>query len=163
MVALDADRNAVELLYRQIRREPAAIAPMVVDLSNPSPALGFMNRERSAFVDRVRGDCVLALALIHHLLVAGNLSLEAICELLASLTRPHLVLEFVPADDEMFRRLMKFRRERFEGLALEPVRDAAGQAVQPVEGRVDSPFAAEAAVFQVSAVGGGRLPLGVKL
>ena len=85
VVAVDADQDAVEVLYRQLRRQPAAITPMVVDLGNPSPALGFMNRERSAFVDRVRGDCVLALALLHHLLVAGNLSLEAICEMFAAL------------------------------------------------------------------------------
>ncbi len=124
VVAVDADHDAVEALYRRLRREPAPITPMVVDLGNPSPALGFMNRERSALVDRVHGDCVLALALLHHLLVAGNLSLEAVCEMLAALADRDLVLEFVPTDDGMFRRLLKFRVNLYEGLTLQSVRDA---------------------------------------
>ena len=98
VVAVDADHDAIELLYRQLRNEPARISPMVVDLSNPSPALGYMNRERPAFFERIHGDCVLGLALLHHLLVAGNLSLAAVCQMLAALTDRDLVLEYVPPD-----------------------------------------------------------------
>ena len=57
--------------------EPLPITPLVVDLSNPRPAIGYHNRERETFRRRVRGDCVLALALLHHLLVAANLPLAA--------------------------------------------------------------------------------------
>ncbi len=124
MVAVDADHDAVEVLYRWLRKQPAPITPMVVDLGNPSPALGFMNRERPALVDRVHGDCLFALALLHHLLVAGNLSREATCEMFAVLTDRDLVLEFIPTDDSMFRRLMKFRVDLFESLTLQSVCEA---------------------------------------
>ena len=107
-----------------MRQTPAAITPMVVDLCNPSPGLGFMNRERAPFLERVSGDCVFALALLHHLLVSGNLSLEAVCELLWTLTRRDLILEYIPTDDNMFQRLMKFRVNLFEGLTLAAARDA---------------------------------------
>jgi hypothetical protein len=120
----------VELLYRRLRAEPAAITPMVVDLCNPSPAVGYMNRERESFLDRVEADCVLALALIHHLLVSGNLSLSAIRDMLLALTRRDVVLEFVPTDDDMFRRLMKFRVDLFGGITLEACRAVFAQGFQ---------------------------------
>jgi hypothetical protein len=139
VVAADADHDAVEVLYRRLREEPAAITPMVIDLCNPSPGLGLMNRERPPFFARIQGDCVLALALLHHLLVSGNLTLDAVCELLASLTRRDLVLEFIPTDDSMFERLLKFRVNLFEGLALQSVREAFSKRFQilkeePIEG-----------------------------
>ncbi|HUT11608.1 MAG TPA: class I SAM-dependent methyltransferase [Thermoguttaceae bacterium] len=123
VLAADADHDAVEILYRRLREKPAPITPVVVDLCNPSPPIGYMNRERASFLDRVDADCVLALALLHHLLVSGNLSLEAVCELMHELTNRDLVLEFVPPDDDMFRRLMKFRVDLFGDLTLDACRD----------------------------------------
>ena len=108
VIAADADHDAVEVLYRQLRRQPAPIWPMVVDLCNPSPAVGLMNRERAAWAERVESDCVLALALLHHLLVAGNLPLAAACDLLAGLTRRDLVLEFIPHERPALQRLLEF-------------------------------------------------------
>jgi SAM-dependent methyltransferase len=111
VVAADADHDAVEILYRRLREKPAAITPMVVDLGNPSPAIGYRNRERANFFDRVDADAVLALAVLHHLLVSGNLTLEAVRDLFYDLTSDYLVLEFVPTDDVMFKRLLKFRTD----------------------------------------------------
>lgn len=119
VVAVDGDHDAVEMLYRSLREDPAPIAPMVVDLANPSPGIGLMNEERPPFLERIRADCVLALALIHHLIVSANLPLPAICDLLCRLTRRDLVLEFVPTDDSMFQRLMKFRVDLFGDLTLD--------------------------------------------
>ena len=123
VIAADADHDAVEILYRQLRREPAPITPMVVDLCNPSPAVGLMNRERAAWGPRAESDCVLALALLHHLLVAGNLPLSAVCEVLAGLTRRDLVLEFIPHDDPLFQRLLEFRVDLLAGLTLDACRE----------------------------------------
>ena len=123
VLAVDSDHDAVEVLYRRLRENPAPISPMVVDLCNPSPAIGYMNRERPAFLDRVAADCVLALALMHHLLVSGNLPLAAIRDMMLAMTRRDLVLEFIPPEDDMFRRLLKFRVDLFDGLTLERCRE----------------------------------------
>ena len=123
VVAVDADHDAVELLYRRLRAEPAAITPAVVDLCQPSPGMGFMNSERSPWLDRAAADCVLALALMHHLVLSGNLSLAALRDLLFTLSRRHVVLEFVPTDDAMFRRLVEFRADGFDDLTLERCRE----------------------------------------
>lgn len=118
VIAADGDHDAIELLYRRLRQCPAPISPLVLDLSNPSPAIGYMNRERASFFERGQADCVLALALIHHLLVSGNLSLEAIRDMFCALTRKGLILEFVPTSDPMFQRLMRFRVDLFADLDL---------------------------------------------
>jgi len=118
VLAADADHDAVEVLYRRLKKQPANITPMVLDLANPSPAIGYLNRERPAFLDRVETDCVLALALLHHLLVSANFPLAAIGELFHRLTRRHLILEFVPVEDPMFQQLLQFRVNLFQGLTL---------------------------------------------
>ena len=81
VLAADSDPQVIEQLYRRLRQNPCAITPVVADLGNPSPAIGFRNEERTRFLDRAESDCLLALALVHHLLVSANLSLEAIRDL----------------------------------------------------------------------------------
>jgi hypothetical protein len=59
-VAVDGDHLVVDHLYRQLRRDgEARILPLVVDLADPSPGLGWRSRERLPFVERVRPDLVL--------------------------------------------------------------------------------------------------------
>jgi hypothetical protein len=119
VVAVDQSHDTIEVLYRRLRREPARITPVVVDLRSPSPGIGYRNEERPPFFERVSSDCVMALALIHHLIVSGNMTMEAVRELFAGIVKRHLILEFVPPDDEMFRKLTMFRRDEFGYLTLE--------------------------------------------
>lgn len=123
VVAIDADHDAVEVLYRRLRAKPTNITPMVVDLANPSPGLGHWNKERSPLLERVEGECVLCLALIHHLLVAANLRLDDVCDLLASVSTRDVVLEFVPTDDDMFQTLLGLRVDLFADVTLERCRN----------------------------------------
>lgn len=122
-IAADQDHDAVEVLYRRLQSKPAKITPIVLDLCNPTPPIGYLNRERPSFLSRINVDCVLALALIHHLRVSGNLSLQAIRDLFVSLTKRYLILEFVPTNDSMFRRLAQLRLESFEDFTLSRCRD----------------------------------------
>jgi SAM-dependent methyltransferase len=119
VLAADSDPEVIEQLYRRLRQNPRPITPVVLDLGNPSPAIGLRNEERTRFLDRAQSDCLLALALVHHLLVSANLPLEGIRDLFCDLTRSHAVVEFVPTHDPMFQRLLKFRVNLFEGLTLE--------------------------------------------
>lgn len=128
VLATDFDVGAVEQMYQRIRKEAAAITPMVVDIANPTPGIGYLNAERPSFLDRVRPDCVLALAVIHHLLVGANLPMAAIRDLMATLTRRHLILEFVPTDDVMFRRLIEFRVNLFDHITLGHCLDVFGES-----------------------------------
>ncbi len=124
VISVDSDHDAVDSLYQRARDKAAKITPLVVDLCHPTPAIGFQNRERESFFERLgKVDCVFALALIHHLRVSGNLSLAAIRDQFADICGDRLVLEFVPQDDVMFRRLTKFRRESFPDYTLATVKE----------------------------------------
>ncbi len=121
VLATDADHDAIEVLYRGLRAQPAKIHPLVCDLANPPPGIGFQNTERAPFLERYTeaADCVFALALLHHLLVSANLSLGQVRDLLATFTRRWLVLEWVPPEDAQFQRLLQFRENLFTELTLE--------------------------------------------
>ena len=106
VVAADSDPVVVDGLYRSLRDDgPANVLPLVMNLLDPSPARGWRGRERRAFDDRGRPDLVLALALVHHLALAGNVPLVEIVDWLASLSDT-VVVEFVDRHDPMAERLL---------------------------------------------------------
>jgi precorrin-6B methylase 2 len=106
-VAMDADHLAVEILYRELRREgQRTILPLVCDLLNPSPDLGWRRAERRALEARGKPDLVLCLALAHHLVLGGNVPLTQLVEWLAGLGG-HLVIELVTLEDPMAARLVR--------------------------------------------------------
>lgn len=112
-LAFDIDVNAVEANYREMKhKQEAHILPLLLDLTNPSPALGWANRERDSLEQRGPADLVMALALVHHLAVSNNVPLPMIAEYLAGLTR-HLIIEFVPKDDSQVQRLLASRPDIF--------------------------------------------------
>jgi hypothetical protein len=104
-VAFDGDPGCVNRLYLEERkRRQGGILPLMMDLANPSPALGFDLRSTMSLIERPRADLALCLALLHHLRVRGNLPFARIAEFLARLSRWALV-EYVPFTDPAVRTL----------------------------------------------------------
>ena len=120
VISVDSDHDCVEILYQRAKRAQLPVMPLVMDLANPSPGLGFMNSERGSFLSRAPSDAVIALALVHHLLISARLPVTAICRLMESLARRYLVIEFVERQDEMFQTLLALRREEdYEEVTLD--------------------------------------------
>lgn len=112
-VAFDIDPVAVEKSYRQARAEKDShLLPLRLDLTNPSPALGWAHEERASLADRGPAGAVLALALIHHLAIGNNVPLDRIAAFLARLT-DNLVIEWVPKEDSQVQRLLASREDVF--------------------------------------------------
>ena len=110
VVAVDSDDLVVDRLYRDLRDAgERRILPLVLDLSDPSPGLGWRSRERPSFVDRVRPDLTLCLAVVHHLALTNTVPLEEIVAFLADFGAP-LVVEFPHRDDVMAARLLARKR-----------------------------------------------------
>ena len=108
VIAIDADSQCINQLYKQIRRENITnILPLNIDLANPSPAIGFNNEERQPFLERAKAALVLALALIHHLVFSKNITLQMIADCFARLSTRYLVIEFVPKEDEKVKKLVE--------------------------------------------------------
>jgi hypothetical protein len=112
-VSFDIDPAAVDYNYRQIRKNRENnLLPLVFDLTNPSPGLGWDCRERDSLVQRGPVDCILALALIHHLAISNNVPLEKIASFFAGLCSS-LIIEFVPKEDTQVQRLLASREDIF--------------------------------------------------
>jgi hypothetical protein len=111
VVAIDSDHAAVERHYHRTRLKSDLILPLVIDLRNPSPSLGWAHAERQSLAERGPADVALALALVHHLVLGGGIPLPWVAKWLASVSRAAIV-EFVPPDDPQVRRLLAGRTER---------------------------------------------------
>jgi hypothetical protein len=83
-----------------------------MDLTNPSPGIGWENKERMTLPERGGADAVLALALIHHLAISNNIPLSRIAEYFGMLGRG-LIVEFVPKSDSQVKRLLASREDIF--------------------------------------------------
>jgi ribosomal protein L11 methylase PrmA len=110
VLAFDGDHLVVDVLYRALRAEGATnITPLVLDLSDPPPAIGWANQERPAFIHRCQPDFVIALAVIHHIALSANVPTAAFLDLLRSF-RAAAVVEFPTEADPMVKRLLRNKR-----------------------------------------------------
>ena len=85
---------------------------MCIDITNPTPSIGWNNQERKSFLERISVDCVMVLALIHHLVVTYRQPMNRIVDLFNKLTDRYLIIEYVGKDDEMFQQLLENRKEK---------------------------------------------------
>jgi hypothetical protein len=110
VVAMDADSLVVDRIYKSLRTEGEdRILPLTVNIVDPPPALGWRGQERRPLLDRGRPDLTLALALIHHVSITGNVPVAEFLDWLHGATRS-LVIEFVSPEDPMVRRLLARKR-----------------------------------------------------
>ena len=132
VLSFDIDPAAVERNYRRLRDERREdILPLVMDLADPSPALGWAHRERASLTERGPADVALALALIHHLAIGRNIPLAEIASQLGRLA-PQLIIEFVPRDDPMVRQLLATREDVFSDYTPDGFRAAFATVFEPV-------------------------------
>jgi ribosomal protein L11 methylase PrmA len=138
-VAFDIDTAAVEKNYQEAAAAgDRYLLPLLLDLTNPSPALGWASEERSSLEQRGPADVVLALALMHHLAIGNNVPLSHVAEFLSRLCR-HLVIEFVPKSDSQVQRLLSSRADVFPSYTQEGFESAiapyfAMHGRQPIAG-----------------------------
>jgi ribosomal protein L11 methylase PrmA len=126
-VAFDIDAAAVELNYRESRdRADAHMLPLVSDLTNPSPALGWANRERMSLLERGPAGAVMALALVHHLAIGNNVPLPEVARFFGRLA-PWLLVEFVPKSDSQVQRMLATRVDIFDRYDRAGFEQAFGQ------------------------------------
>ena len=112
VLALDADHVVVEHLYRELHAGgPANILPLVADVADPSPGLGWRGRERLPLADRGAPELIMCLALMHHLVIGRNIPLDEFVAWLAQFGA-EVILEFVGRDDPMVKRLLLNRRDQ---------------------------------------------------
>jgi hypothetical protein len=114
VLSADIDPVAVEKNYLLSKEnKELRLLPVVFDLVNPSPSIGWLNKERVSLLDRKKKRVmVLALALIHHLAISNNLPFEKIAEYFSFLGE-YLIIEFVPKEDSKVKILLSSREDIF--------------------------------------------------
>jgi SAM-dependent methyltransferase len=121
VVAIDHDEAVIDRVFREAKQEGLNVLPLVVNLSRPTPRLGWRYSENPSFLDRANGhfDLVMMLAVVHHMLVQERIPLREIFRLASELTKDALIVEFVPPGDKMFRMLTRGRDHLHKDLTEE--------------------------------------------
>ena len=118
-VCFDIDPACVEINYlTAVEEGETNILPLLLDLTNPSPGIGWENEERTPLLERGHADTVLALALIHHLVISNNLPLDRIASFFIKICNS-LIIEFVPKSDSNAQRLLIARQDIFPNYTQE--------------------------------------------
>jgi SAM-dependent methyltransferase len=119
VVAIDSDPAVMGTLWRTASSENLDILPLVVDLTRPTPAVGWRNQECPSFLERAQGrfDLVMMLAVVHHMLVTERIPLEDLLELADDLSRGYVLIEFVAPPDPMFQRIVRGRDELYSHIS----------------------------------------------
>lgn len=113
VVSFDIEPAAVEINYlRCVKDGETRILPLLLDLTNPSPAIGWQNQERMSLLERGPVDVVLALAVVHHLAIANNVPFHKIAAFFSRICK-WLIIEFIPKSDSRTERLLRIRKDVF--------------------------------------------------
>ncbi|MEQ1949328.1 MAG: class I SAM-dependent methyltransferase [Bryobacteraceae bacterium] len=136
VVAIDTDPAVVGTIWREASRRGADVLPLVVDLTRPTPAMGWRNQECDSFLDRVqtmgRFDMVMMLAVIHHMLVSERIPLAELMGLVAEISNDFALIEFVAPADPMFSRIVRGREALHRDLTTASFESAAAPTFEIV-------------------------------
>lgn len=114
VIVTDIDSNSVGYNYHQVQlNNEGNMLPFVSDILQPAPGLGFNNTERNSLIERLAiygPDVTLALAIIHHITLSGNVPFYKSAEFFAKFSK-HLVIEFPKRDDSWVESLLVRKRE----------------------------------------------------
>lgn len=118
--ALDSDASSVDRIYRGVANEelPQGIVPAVVDITDPSPSLGWRLAERPSVLERLDPDAFLALALVHHIRITANLPFDRFFAFLADWAKQGIV-EWVDKSDRMVERMLRNRPDVYDDYTWE--------------------------------------------
>jgi hypothetical protein len=112
-ISFDIDPAAVEKNYLEcIENGDTNILPLLFDLTNPSPGIGWLNKERMSLLERGPADTMFALALVHHLIISNNLPFHKIADFFSNICKS-LIIEFVPKSDSQVQRMLSVREDIF--------------------------------------------------
>ncbi len=126
VIAIDNDAAAIESLWRTAAGDAKPITTLVANIARPTPAAGWRNREHLSLLDRLTGqfDLVLMLAVIHHLILREQLPLALIADFCSTLTRRHLLLEWIPPADPMYQEWLRGRDDLYGHLSEDDLKRA---------------------------------------
>ncbi len=122
-IGLDGDLNALNRACIRAESIAGDFLPLNADLADPSASQGWANRERPALTERLCCECVLALALLHHLVIGRNVPLGEAVRWICSLA-PGGIIEWIPKSDAQIQRMLGVRDDIFDSYGIEAFEEA---------------------------------------
>lgn len=137
-ISTDFDFSSIEESYLWVKKQSDTfLLPLVIDITNPTSATGWVNKERRSFLSRVDPQAMLMLAIIHHLVISAGIPLESIAKLAHEKCK-HLIIEFVPKADPMVKKLLQNREDIFDDYTASGFETAFSKYFRLVE-RIEFP------------------------
>jgi len=114
MVAIDSDSTVAGIVWRRALKHGLDILPLVIDITRPSPDLGWFNTDSVSFLARAhdRFDVVFLLAVMHHIAKDG-IPLKEFVRMTHHVTLKLAIVELVEHKDPDFLDMIRGREEIF--------------------------------------------------
>lgn len=112
VIGFDIDINAIDRAYNNSLKQDLNFLPLYFNATNPSTRLGWYEKERESFIDRLNFDAVIALAFEHHLALAQNIPLEEVISWIMNIGKNGLI-EYVDKTDETVKKMLSIKGDIF--------------------------------------------------
>jgi precorrin-6B methylase 2 len=95
-----------------------------MDLAETTPNMGVLEKEYSSIYTRAKSSIVMGLALIHHLFINNQLSFYKIAQIIDGFSEQHVIVEFIPFEDEKVQFLIKDKKRDYSDYTEEAFKEA---------------------------------------
>ena len=113
IMSFDIDWNCIEenyLINKSLNIKN--IYPILLDLTNPSPGIGWNNQERKKLFDRLNTpDVINSFAIMHHI-INKNIPIDYFLEFTMR-SRKYIIFEYIPIDDPKCVEIFQSRDQKF--------------------------------------------------
>ena len=101
VIGIDIDEQALDQMYCDSKNINTYVIPLYINAVAPEEAIGFKEIPFPSVTERIKSDCVLCLALVHHLVFkVFQMNFIHIAKLLDSYSKKYLIVEFIPKEDK---------------------------------------------------------------
>lgn len=102
VISADFDQDSLNQFQRNLKNHNITICDL--NIANPTPSIGWENKEHKSFIERAKNkfDLIMCLGLLHHLVVSERIPIEKILKTFSLLSKKYLLIEFIDKDDRKF-------------------------------------------------------------
>jgi 2-polyprenyl-3-methyl-5-hydroxy-6-metoxy-1,4-benzoquinol methylase len=101
VIGIDMDEQALDQMYYDSKNINSYVIPLYINAVAPEEAIGFKEIPFASVTERLKSDCVLCFALVHHLVFkVFQMDFMHISKLLDSYSNRYLIVEFIPKEDK---------------------------------------------------------------
>ena len=102
VISADFDQDCLNQFQRNLKNHNITICDL--NIANPTPSIGWENKEHKSFIERAKNkfDLIVCLGLLHHLIITERIPIEKILKTFSLLSKKYLLIEFVDKEDRKF-------------------------------------------------------------